>query len=493
MSFFNRFSTMDAAVEAALPRHRGLYIDGKWQSAAGGESITFNPGRGTELGAVAEADAEDVDKAVLAAHRAFLSWRKTRPLERAGLLKKIAAVVRENAEELALLDSANCGNPVRAMTRDVLDGAALIDYFAGLASEAKGEVMPVGQGKLNFTLQEPYGVCVRILAYNHPLMFAAGKLAAPLVTGNTVILKPLPQAPLSVIRLMELVDGILPPGVLSLVTGGLECGKALVSHPLTRIIGLVGSVPAGRAAAVSAAQGLKHTALELGGKNALIAYPDANIERTVAGAVSGMNFAWCGQSCGSTSRLFVHESIHDEVVSGLLDSVAAFQPGIPTELATTMGAIISPAQLHKIQDYIEIGRAEADLVYGGTRPDALELQGGNYINPTVFIDVDMSKRIAREEIFGPVISVIRWSDEEKMFADVNAVEYGLTASIFTSDLKNAHHACSQVESGYVWVNDAGPHILGAPFGGYKMSGIGREEAFSEIYSFTQTKNVNITL
>lgn len=493
MSFFSQFPTMDEAVSAALPRRRQLYIDGEWQDARGGAGITYNPGKGAELGSVAEANAEDVERAVAAAHKAFLSWRRTKPLERAALLKRVAAVLRENAEELALLDSANCGNPVRAMTRDVLDGAALVDYFAGLAIEAKGEVMPVGEGKLNLTLQEPYGVCVRILAYNHPLMFAAGKLAAPLVTGNTVILKPPPQAPLSVIRMMELIEGILPPGVLSLLTGGLECGRALVSHPLTRVVGLVGSVPAGRAAAVSAAEGLKHTALELGGKNALIAYPDADIPRTVAGAISGMNFAWCGQSCGSTSRLFVHEDIHDEVLNGLLEKITSFRPGIPTELSTTMGAIISPAQLGKIKAYIEVGRNEADLVYGGTAPAEAELQVGNYINPTVFADVDMSKRIAREEIFGPVVSVIKWSDEDKMLCDVNAVEYGLTASIFTTNLRNAHHASRQVESGYVWVNDAGPHILGAPFGGYKMSGIGREEAFSELYSFTQTKNVNITL
>jgi betaine-aldehyde dehydrogenase len=493
MSFFSRFSTMDEAVAGALPSRCGLYIGGEWRDAAGGRTTTYNPGKGTELASVAEANANDVEMAVAAAHKAFLSWRKVKPLERAALLKRIAAVVRENAEELALLDSANCGNPVRAMTRDVMDGAALIDYFAGLAIEAKGEVMPVGEGRLNMTLQEPYGVCVRILAYNHPLMFAAGKLAAPLVTGNTVILKPPPQAPLSVIRMMELIDGILPPGVLSLLTGGLECGKALVSHPLTRVVGLVGSVPAGRAAAVSAAEGLKHVALELGGKNALIAYPDADIERTVAGAISGMNFAWCGQSCGSTSRLFVHESVHDEVLQGVLEKLEAFKPGIPTEMSTTMGAIISPVQLGKIKSYVEIGRNEADLVYGGTTPTDCELQGGNYINPTVFADVDMSKRIAREEIFGPVISVIKWSDEDQMFGDVNAVEYGLTASIFTTNLKNAHHASRQVESGYVWVNDAGPHILGAPFGGYKMSGLGREEAFSELYAFTQTKNVNITL
>jgi betaine-aldehyde dehydrogenase len=493
MSFFDKYSTMDACIVAALPRNRGLYINGRWCKAAGGETSTYNPGTGEELGKVADANAYDVDMAVQSAHNAFISWRKTDPVDRGKLLKKIAAILRENSEELALLDAANCGNPIRAMVKDVLDGAALIDFFAGLATEAKGEVMPVGVGRMNFTLQEPYGVCVRILAYNHPLMFAAGKLAAPIVTGNTVVLKPPPQAPLSVIRMMELIDGILPPGVLNMVTGGLESGKALVAHPLTRVVGLVGSVPAGRAAAVSAAGDLKKIALELGGKNALIAYPDADIERTVAGAIKGMNFAWCGQSCGSTSRLFIHEEIHDRVLDGVLEQITDFKPGIPTELSTTMGAIISRVQRDKIKSYIDIGRTEAKLAYGGSEPDAPELRRGNYLNPTVFSGVNMSMRIAREEIFGPVISVIKWSDETKMFADVNAVDYGLTSAIFTTNLKNALHGASNVDSGYVWVNDAGPHILGAPFGGYKMSGIGREEASSELYAFTQTKNVNITL
>jgi len=492
MSFFAKFSTMDEAVSSALPRARGLFYGGEWREAEG-TAETFNPGTGESLGSVAEASAGDVDHAVQAAHRAFKSWRRTKPLERGRLLKQVAAVIRNHAEELALLDAANCGNPVSAMVRDVHDGAALIDFFAGLATEAKGEVMPVGEGQINMTVQEPYGVCARILAYNHPLMFAAGKLAAPLATGNTVILKPPPQAPLSALRMMELIDGILPPGVLSIVTGGIECGQALVNHPLTPVIGLVGSVPAGKAVAAAAAARLKHVALELGGKNALIVYPDADIARTVEGALKGMNFTWCGQSCGSTSRLFVHESVYGPMLEGVLASIARYQPGIPTERATTMGAVISATQLDKIKGYMRVGESEAQLAYGGRSPEAAELKGGYYIQPAVFTGVDMSMRIAREEVFGPILSVFKWSDEQKLFADVNAVEYGLTASIFTSNLRNAHRAAAEVESGYVWVNDAGPHILGAPFGGYKMSGMGREESFSELYAFTQTKNINITL
>lgn len=484
---------MDKAVSAALPRKSGLFFDGAWNTARGGTTTTLNPGTGEVLDNVAEATAGDVNDAVASAHRAFKVWSRVKPLERAALMKRVAAVLRDHAEELALLDSANCGNPIRAMVRDVHEGAARIDFFAGLVTEAKGEVIPMGEGVVNMTVQQPYGVCARILAYNHPLMFAASKLAAPLAVGNTVVLKPPPQAPLSTIRMMELIEGILPPGVLNMVTGGIAAGQALVDSPLTPVIGLVGSVPAGKAVAVAAAHRLKQVVLELGGKNAMIIYPDAEIDRAVEGAVKGMNFTWCGQSCGSTSRLFIHESIYDRVLEGLLAQVKQFQPGLPTDPATTMGAIIDASQLEKVKSYVAIGRAEARLAYGGSAPDNPALTGGFYMHPTIFTDVDMSMRIAKEEIFGPVLSVLKWSDESAMFDAVNSVEYGLTASIYTSGLANAHRASMAVEAGFVWVNNAGPHFLGAPFGGYKMSGIGREESASELSLFTQTKNINLVL
>jgi betaine-aldehyde dehydrogenase len=248
---------------------------------------------------------------------------------------------------MALLDAANCGNPVKAMIRDGYDGPHYIDFFAGLATEARGDVSPMGEDIVNLTVQEPYGVCARIVAYNHPYMFAAMKIGAPLVTGNTVIIKPPPQAPLSAYRMFEIIDGILPPGVLSLLSGGRECGAAMSSHPLTPVVTLVGSVPSGRAVARAAAERLKHVVLELGGKNGLLAYPDADIARTVAGALKGMNFTWCGQSCGSTSRLFLHESIYEQVLEGVLKGVKQFKPGLPTEMDTTMGAIVSRAQLER--------------------------------------------------------------------------------------------------------------------------------------------------
>jgi betaine-aldehyde dehydrogenase len=485
---------MTDKVTEALPKHRALFYDGAWREPEGGYLETINPATGQSLGKVAEANATDVDKAVRSAHKAFLDWRRWKPRDRGAVLKKVAAVLREHAEELALLDAANCGNPVKAMIRDGYDGPDYIDFFAGLATEAKGDVTPMGEDIVNMTVQEPYGVCARIVAYNHPYMFAAMKIGAPLVTGNTVIIKPPPQAPLSALRMFELIEGLLPPGVLSLLSGGRECGQAMSSHPLTPVVTLVGSVESGRAVARASAERLKHVVLELGGKNGLIVYPDADIARSVAGAVKGMNFTWCGQSCGSTSRLFLHESVYDTVLQGVLGSIQQFKPGLPTEMDTTMGAIISKAQLEKVLQFIEIGKREgARLLTGGSVPRDPHLANGYFIEPTVFGDVNTNMRIAREEIFGPVLSVIKWSDEEAMFEQLNQVEYGLTASIYTTSLANAHRAARRVESGYVWVNNAGPHFVGVPFGGYKQSGIGREESIKELYTFTQTKNIHITL
>jgi betaine-aldehyde dehydrogenase len=481
-------------IQDVLPKRRDLYYGGKWHEAAGGYRDTINPATGESLGPCAEANAKDVDAAAQAAHQAFRQWSGMKPLERAAALKAVAAVVRQHAGELALIDAANCGKPVKEMTSDVLNGAKAIEFYAGLVTEIKGDTVPMGDGTVNITVREPIGVCARIIAYNHPLMFATAKMAAPLAAGNTVIIKPPPQAPLSAYRLMELIDGLLPPGVINIVTGGKECGEALTAHPLIPVVTLIGSVPTGRAIAKAAADRLKRTLFELGGKNALIVYPDADVERSVAGALRGMNFTWCGQSCGSTSRLFIHASLYDKVLAGVVAGAQHYKPGIPTEPETTMGAIVSKAQLDKIMSYIELGKAEgARLVAGGKAPDDPALAKGFFVEPTIFADVTMNMRIAKEEIFGPVLSVIKWHDEEDMFRQVNNVEYGLTGAVFTTSLANAHRAAARIESGYIWVNSASTHFPGVPFGGYKQSGIGREESIEELLAFTQLKNINITL
>jgi betaine-aldehyde dehydrogenase len=477
-----------------LPTHRDLYYGGAWHQPQGGYLETFNPATGESLGACADGNTSDVDSMVQAAQEGFKTWRKIKPLERAGLMKKVATVLRDNADDLAMIDAANCGNPIREMKNDARVAAAMIDYCAGLVTEVKGETIPMGPDVVNMTVREPYGVVGRIVAYNHPIMFTAGKMGPPLAAGNVVIMKPPHQAPLSSYRMMELIHGIVPPGVINLLTADREGSSALVTHPKVPRISLIGSVPTGRAIAKAAADRLKHVTLELGGKNACVIYPDADLEKAAQAAIDGMNFTWCGQSCGSTSRLFIHSSVYDQVMKMALKRVEFYRPGLPTDMATTMGCIVSKPQLDKIMSYIDIAKSEgATLVFGGSRPSSPELSRGLFVEPTIFTDVKQSMRIANEEVFGPVLAVLKWEDEEDLFDQINSVEYGLTGSIWTTNLANAHRAASRIESGYIWINSVSSHFLGASFGGYKQSGIGREEGADELLSFSQVKNINITL
>jgi betaine-aldehyde dehydrogenase len=483
------------SIKLNLPKQRANYYDGKWhEPKAGRYAESINPGTGESLGKFADSTAEDVDAAVAAAKRAYKDWKRVPPLERARMLKKIAEVLRANAGELAMIDAADCGNPVAEMIRDATIAAAQIEFFAGLVTEMKGASIPMGPDALNFSVREPLGVVGRIFPFNHPFMFCAGKAAAPLAAGNTIVIKPPEQAPLSSLRLAELVDGLLPPGVFNVVAGGKEVGAALASHRDIAKIALIGSVPTGKAVMRAAADTLKGVLLELGGKNALIAYPDADPDAVADAVIGGMNFTWCGQSCGSTSRAFLHEKIHDAVLERVKVKIKHYKPGIATDPATTMGAIINKTQFDRVMSYIDSAKAEgARLVSGGGTPSDPALAKGFFIEPTVFADVKPSMKIAREEIFGPVVGVFKWSDEATMLAQVNAVEYGLTASIWTNDLATAHRTAAAVEAGFVWINEVSKHFLGAPFGGYKQSGIGREECFEELLAFTQEKNVHVNL
>ena len=488
-------STAARAHYGILPTRRDLYYGGAWHAPHGGYAPTFNPANGDELGQVAVADAVDVAAAVSAADVAFQQWRDIKPMERANLLHALAARVRAAADEFAMIDAINCGNPVREMSKDAIIAAAQIDYFAGLVHELKGSTLPMGAGALNYSVREPLGVVARLVAYNHPLMFLAGKLAPAIAAGNTVIMKPPAQAPLSALRLAELVGETLPPGVVNFLTGDRECGEALVAHPRVRKVALIGSIGTGVAILKSAADKIMPVTLELGGKNPLIIYPDADLKAAIGGAVAGMNFWWAGQSCGSTTRCFVHRSVYEEVLAG----IAALIPerhrcGDPTDPDTTMGCLISAAQFDKVMDHIATAKREgARLVCGGGRPPNPELAKGWFVEPTVFADVTPAMRVFREEIFGPVLAVMPWDDEQAMLADVNSLDYGLTASIWTRDLTVAHRAAARIEAGYVWINHTSAHFLGADFGGYKRSGMGREEGLEELLAYTQTKNVHVAL
>jgi betaine-aldehyde dehydrogenase len=478
-----------------LPEHREAFYGGEWHKPKSGRYFeTTNPSTGEVLASIADCDAADIDAAVGAAKMAFDGWRNTPPFERGRLLKRVANVLREHAEELAMIDAADCGNPVREMVMDATMAAAQLDFYAGLVTEIKGASIPMGPGVVNFTVREPRGVVGRIIPFNHPFMFCAGKIGAPVATGNTVVMKPPEQAPLSSLRLAELIGGILPPGVFNVVPGGREAGSSLTTHRDVAMIALIGSVPTGRAVMKAAADTLKPVMLELGGKNALIAYPDADPDEVAAAVVGGMNFTWCGQSCGSTSRAFIHESMYEAVLAKVKAKIAHYRPGIATDRSTTMGAIISKTQYERILGFIDSAKKEgARLLCGGGRPSDPALAKGLFIEPTVFADVQPSMRIAREEIFGPVLSIFKWSDEAAMLQEVNAVEYGLTASIWTNDLSIAHRTAGIVQSGFVWINEVSKHFLGAPFGGFKQSGVGREECIEEMFAYTQEKNIHVKL
>jgi betaine-aldehyde dehydrogenase len=473
-----------------------LYYGGAWHASTGTrEIVVSSPSTGESLGVSVDATAEDVDRAVAAARAAFLLWRDVPAQERAQTIRRASTILREHAQELAWLEALDTGNPYQAMVYDVEISANYMDYFAGLVTEIKGDTIPIGPGSLNYTLREPLGVVGRIGAFNHPLLFTAGKCGAPLVAGNTLVVKPADQTPLTSLRIAELWEGVFPPGVFNVVTGGRDAGAALVAHPKVAKIGFIGSVNAGRAVMNGASATLKALTLELGGKNALIACADTTPAEVADGVVRGMNFRYVtGQSCNSTSRVYLHADIHDATLAEIVKRVAQLKVGLPTEPESEVGCLSSQPQYDKTLAYIKLGiEGGARLAYGGKRPADPKLARGFFVEPTVFADVTDDMRIAREEIFGPVVSILRWSDENDMLARVNALEVGLTASIWTHDLDRAHRLASKVEAGFIWINGASQHWVGVPFGGYKQSGLGREESIEELLACTQIKNVNVTL
>ena len=471
---------------------KGLYIGGKWEAAADGRTFaSFSPSTGRKLGEVPYAGVADVDRAVQAAKKAFAEWRLVPMRERAKCLEALARRIREQRNELGMMDAVDAGNAVVGMRGDMDCTADSLDYFAGLVTEIKGETSSQGPRHLNFTRRQPYGVVGKINPFNHPFRFCAEKAAAPLAAGNCLVIKGSEQAPLSSLRLGELCEGLFPPGVVHIVTGDALTGEALVRHPDVPRIGLVGSVEAGRKVAMAAAAGLKRVSLELGGKNPIIIFPDADPKAAAAAAIKGMNMNRQGQSCSSTSRVFVHESLHKPVLEEIVRLAEALPVGFPWIEKNELGPIVSEKQYTRVTGFIDAGKREgARLMTGGGKPAAPELQNGFFVMPTVFDGVTQSMRIANEEIFGPVMSVMTWRDTEDMLARANSLSYGLTAAIVTQNLAQAMETAERVEAGYVWINGNGRY-LGAPYGGWKSSGLGVEETFEELLSYTQIKNIHM--
>jgi acyl-CoA reductase-like NAD-dependent aldehyde dehydrogenase len=474
-----------------------MLIDGEMTAGDGGTNgqwiESHDPATLEPTGRVPAATANDVDRAVKAAAQAQLGWAKKSVWERAAVLRGLAAAIRARGAEILALEARDTGNTLAKLQADVQIAAGYLEYFAGLGSELKGETVPASAQGLHFTLREPYGVVARIVPFNHPFMFAAAHLAAPLMAGNAVVVKTPETSPLTGSLLGELCRDTLPKGLVNIVHGfGAPAGDALVRHPLVRRIGFTGSVATGLAIQRAAASdAVKHVTLELGGKNPFIVFPDADLERVIDMAVAGMNFSWAGQSCGSTSRLLLHESIHDRVVEGVAARMAALRLGSPLDLASEMGPVNSARQHARVMDFINGARAEgARLVTGGRRPLGERFSKGYWVEPTLFAEVQPAMRIAREEIFGPVVCALRWRTEDEAVALANDSDYGLTAAVWTQDLPVALRMLRSLQAGTVWINMAGQHFVGTPFGGWKDSGLGGEECLEELLSYSQVKAVH---
>jgi len=473
--------------------HFRMLIDGQLvESEIGRWFDSINPATEAFIARLPLGSALDVERAVAAAQKAQPAWAGLPVAQRSAMLRKLAEAITARSDELLYLEVMDTGNVINKMTADVSMGVNSLLYYAGLGYEVKGSTIPSTPNNLHLTIREPYGVVGRIIPFNHPILFAISRLGAPLITGNTMVIKPPQQSPLSAALLAEICRPILPPGVVNIVTGsGREVGDAIVRHPKIKRLGLIGSTETGMAIQRQAAEcAIKNITLELGGKNPLIVFPDADLPRAVRAAVDGMNFAWEGQSCGSTSRLLLHESVYDEVLDGVVKTIAGLRLGDPLDWQSDAGPINNRHQYEKTARYAELGQEEgARLMIGGKRPAGKDVQHGFWFEPTVFGAVTPEMRIAREEIFGPIISVLKWKDPEEVYQLANSLEVGLTASIFTRDLNTAVTAAKRIQAGYIWINQTAAHYPATPFGGYKNSGIGREGISFTLEEMSQLKTI----
>lgn len=474
---------------------RLMFIGGEFVTARDGQWIeSVNPATEEVHGRVPLGTAADVDRAVQAARAAQPDWAARSVWERRDGLLRLAAALRSRLSEVVQLEAADTGNTITSLHRDVEVAANYLSFFAGLGTEIKGDTVPASADGIHFSLREPYGVVARIVPFNHPFLFAAAHLAAPLMAGNSVIVKTPETSPLSGSLLAEACRETLPAGLVNIVHGtGRPTGDALVRHPDIWRIGFTGSVPTGLAIQRAAAEvAVKHISLELGGKNPMIVFPDADPATVARAAVGGMNFAWAGQSCGSNSRLLLHESLHDEVVERLVAQVESIRVGDPRDPSSQMGPLNSEGHYQRTLGFIESGKSEgAKLLTGGARPSGEAFRRGYWVRPTVFAGVTADMRIAREEIFGPVLSVLKWRTQDEALAIANSTEYGLAAGVWTHDLKAAVTMARGLQSGFVWVNTTARHFVGSPFGGWRNSGLGVEECLAELLSYTRNKAIHI--
>ncbi len=474
---------------------RRMLIDGQWVEAASGKTFeTPNPATGEVLARVAEGDAEDIDRAVRAARRAFDEgpWPRLAPNERERLLLAIADLIDRHADELAQLETLDNGKTLTESRHvDIPAAAATFRYYAGWVNKMTGETNPSDPAFFNFTLREPVGVCGQIIPWNFPLLMAAWKLAPALACGNTCVLKPAEQTPLTALRLGELLlEAGVPPGVVNIVPGfGPTAGAALVRHPMVDKIAFTGSTEVGKEIHRETAATLKRVSLELGGKSPNIVFSDADVPAAVEGALLGVFFNQ-GQVCCAGTRLFVERTMHDQFADALCQAASSMKQGSGLDPETRIGPLVSQEQLERVTGYLELGRREgATPRLGGERATGPGLDKGYFVKPTVFTGVRNDMRIAREEIFGPVVAVIPFTDEHDAVLQGNDTLYGLAAGVWTRDVSRAHRVARAIRAGTVWVNCYNVFDAASPFGGYKESGYGRELGRYALDLYTQVKSV----
>lgn len=483
----------DDAIEVEVETW-GAFINGEFVPAECGETFpTFNPGTGQVCGYLAQCDEEDIDKAVRAAQAAFPAWKRKTAAARANTLMKLAGLVREHGAKLAELESINAGKPIRdSRAIDAVTAIDALEYFAGIATKVQGDTIPVPGPYINMTLREPLGVIGGIIPWNYPLLQAIWKIAPAIAVGNTVVIKPAEQACLSVMYIGKLCqEAGIPAGVVNIVPGyGATAGAALVEHHVVAKIMFTGSTETGKKIAAQAAQTLKPVGLELGGKSAVVVYEDAPIDQAAALAATSI-FSNQGQVCTAGSRLFLHEKIKKDVLEGIVEAARKVRIGDQLDPGTTMGPLISEKQKARVEGYIESGKSDANLVYRHAMPKGLD--DGHFVGPHIFDEVENWMKIAREEIFGPVLSVLTFKDETEVLAMANDSPYGLAASVITRDIGRAMRAVQSFEAGNIWVNTWGAVSSMAPYGGYKQSGYGREMGFAVVHEVTQEKNAWISV
>ncbi|MHC4392393.1 MAG: aldehyde dehydrogenase family protein [Planctomycetota bacterium] len=479
------------AIEATQSR---LFIGGAFVDAsAGGTFETINPATEQAITSVQEASAPDVDAAVEAAVEAQIAWRDKAPADRGRILMKLADLIEANGKELASLETLDTGKPIRDTTRvDIPLTAAVFRYFGGFADKIHGETIPVRGPFMSMTLREPIGVIGAITPWNYPVLLASYKIAPALAFGNAVVLKPAEQSPLSALKLAELArEAGVPAGVLNVIPGlGETAGAALASHPKIGKVCFTGSTAVGKKVMKAAADNCTKVQLELGGKSPNVIFEDADLKAAIKGAIFGI-FSNKGEICTAGSRLFVHESVKDAVIEGILKNAARMTHGDPFSKDTRMGPQISKAQRDRVLRYVELGKQEgATLITGGGTGDQAK---GYFVEPTVFTDVTPDMTIAREEIFGPVLSVMTFTGFDELIEKANQTIYGLAAGVWTQDVKKALRAAKQLQAGTVWVNTYNMYDPTTPFGGFKSSGFGRELGAAAVEEYTQRKSVWIAL